>query len=277
MISNCGHDENNRYRGGKAGDQTGTEWRVINWYNRPWKCVLRHPNADVRAMIASMAKAAANNNLIGYDQSQRGTFWTNLADSNYDPAQITVACEADCSSGVAAIVKGAGYRLGIDALKKVSTACYTENLRAALKAAGFEVLTESKYLTSDAYLFAGDILLNDNAHVATNLTTGSKASGTSAPSKSINEVAKEVINGKWGNGSDRTNRLAAAGYDAKAVQNEVNRILKGNATTPSKSINEVAKEVINGKWGNGSDRTNRLAAAGYDAKAVQNEVNRILR
>ena len=277
MISNCGHDENGRYSGGKAGDQTGTEWRVINWYNRPWKCVLRHPNADVRAMIASMAKAAANNNLIGYDQSQRGTFWTNLADSNYDPAQITVACEADCSSGVAAIVKGAGYRLGIDALKKVSTACYTGNLRAALKTAGFEVLTERKYLTSDAYLFAGDILLNDNAHVATNLTTGSKASGTSAPSKSINEVAKEVINGKWGNGSDRTNRLAAAGYDAKAVQNEVNRILKGNATTPSKSINEVAKEVINGKWGNGSDRTNRLAAAGYDAKAVQNEVNRILR
>lgn len=37
------------------------------------------------------------------------------------------------------------------------------------------------------------------------------------------------------------------------------------------------QEVINGKWGNGSDRTNRLAAAGYDAKAVQNEVNRILR
>ena len=277
MISNCGHDENGRYSGGKAGDQTGTEWQVINWYSRPWKCVLRHPNAKVRAMIASMAKAAAVNNKIGYCQSHRGTFWTNLADSNFDPAQITVACETDCSSGVAAIVKGAGYRLGIDALKKVSTACYTGNLRAALKAAGFEVLTESKYLTSDAYLFAGDILLNDNAHVATNLTTGSKASGTSAPSKSINEVAKEVINGKWGNGSDRTNRLAAAGYDAKAVQNEVNRILKGNATAPSKSINEVAKEVINGKWGNGSDRTNRLAAAGYDAKAVQNEVNRILR
>ena len=180
MISNCGHDENNRYSGGKAGDQTGTEWRVINWYNRPWKCVLRHPNADVRAMIASMAKAAANNNLIGYDQSQRGTFWTNLADSNYDPAQITVACEADCSSGVAAIVKGAGYRLGIDALKKVSTACYTGNLRAALKAAGFEVLTDKKYLTSDAYLLEGDILLNDGAHVATNLTNGAKTSGGGA-------------------------------------------------------------------------------------------------
>lgn len=112
MISNCGHDENGRYSGGKAGDQTGTEWQVINWYSRPWKCVLRHPNAKVRAMIASMAKAAAVNNKIGYCQSHRGTFWTNLADSNFDPAQITVACEADCSSGVAAIVKGAGYRLG---------------------------------------------------------------------------------------------------------------------------------------------------------------------
>ena len=69
MISNCGHDENGRYSGGKAGDQTGTEWQVINWYSRPWKCVLRHPNAKVRAMIASMAKAAAVNNKIGYCQS----------------------------------------------------------------------------------------------------------------------------------------------------------------------------------------------------------------
>ena len=226
MISNCGHDENNRYRGGKAGDQTGTEWKVINWYNRPWKCVLRHPDAKVRKMIASMAKAAAVNNKIGYDQSERYTFWEHLKASNYDPAQITIACEADCSSGVAAIVKGAGYRLGNEKMKNVSIYLYTGNMRAGLKAAGFEVLTDSKYLTSDAYLLEGDILLNDNAHVATNLTTGSKASGTSAPSKSINEVAKEVINGKWGNGSDRTNRLTAAGYDAKVVQNEVNRILR---------------------------------------------------
>ena len=130
MISNCGHDENNRYSGGKAGDQTGTEWRVINWYNRPWKCVLRHPDAKVRKMIASMAKAAAVNNKIGYDQSERYTFWEHLKASNYDPAQITIACEADCSSGVAAIVKGAGYRLGNEKMKNVSIYLYTGNMRA---------------------------------------------------------------------------------------------------------------------------------------------------
>ena len=180
MISNCGHDERGKYSGGKAGDQTGTEWQVINWYKRPWKCVLRHPDAEVRKLIAQMAKAAAVNNMVGYCQSHRGTFWTNLADSNFDPAQITVQCEADCSSGVAAIVKGAGYRLNNQKLKSVSTSCYTGNLRAALKVAGFEVLTDSKYLTSDAYLLEGDILLNDGAHVATNLTDGAKTSSAAA-------------------------------------------------------------------------------------------------
>lgn len=178
MISNCGHDEKGRYSGGKAGDQTGTEWALINWYNRPWKCVLRHPDAKVRKMISDMAKAAAKNNLIGYDQNERYTFWEHLKASNYDPAKITIACEADCSSGVAAIAKGAGYRLGNASLQQVSIYLYTGNLRAGLKAAGFTVLTESKYLTSDAYLLEGDILLNDSCHTATNVTTGSKATSS---------------------------------------------------------------------------------------------------
>lgn len=188
MISNCGHDERNKYSGGVAGDQTGTEWQVVNWYNRPWKCVLRHPDANIRAMIASMARATAGNNHIGYDQSQRGSFWDALSKNNYDPAKITTNCEADCSSGVAAIVKATGYKAGINKLKDVSTACYTGNLRAELKAAGFEVLTESKYLTSDAYLLMGDIMLNDGAHTAINLTNGSKTSnsyGSSGDNKTV--------------------------------------------------------------------------------------------
>lgn len=176
-ISNCGHDERNKYSGGKAGDQTGGEWTIRSWYNRPWNCVLRHPDADVREMIADMAEAAAKNNFVGYDQLQRLTFWEHLKASNYDPAKITIACEADCSSGVAAIVKAVGYRLGIEKLKNVSIYIYTGNMKAAFKAAGFEVLTDKKYLTSDAYLLRGDIVLNESAHVATNLTNGSKSSG----------------------------------------------------------------------------------------------------
>lgn len=175
MISNCGSDERGKYSGGQAGDQTGNEWRIRTWHNRPWNCVLRHPNPNVRKMISQMAVAAANNNNIGYDQAQRLTFWTHLSASNYDPAKITVKCEADCSSGVAAICKGAGYRLNIQALKNISTSIYTGNQKAALRAAGFEVLTASKYLTSDAYLLEGDILLNESAHTAINVTNGSKS------------------------------------------------------------------------------------------------------
>ena len=93
--------------------------------------------------------------------------------------------------------------------------------------------------------------------------------------KSVDEIAREVIRGDWGNGSDRTKRLSAAGYDANAVQNRVNEILEGSST-PKKSIDEVAREVIRGEWGNGADRKNRLVSAGYNYDAVQNRVNEIL-
>lgn len=177
MLSNCGQNEYGKYAGGQKGDQNRKEWALIPWYNRPWKCVLRHPDAQVRQMISQMAIASAKNDNVGYDQPTRLTFWYNLADSNYDPAQITVKCSADCSSGVSAIVKAAGKRLGRAELFNVNSACTTSNLRKALQNAGFQVITENKYLTSDKYLLAGDILLNDGNHVAINVSAGTGAQG----------------------------------------------------------------------------------------------------
>lgn len=134
------------------------------------------------------------------------------------------------------------------------------------------------------------------------------------PKKSDEEIAEEVINGEWGNGDDRKNRLAAAGYNYDAIQGIVDARLTGksyneiakevingawgngedrrrrlsdagydydaiqsivNSMSSTKSINEIAKEVLNGAWGNGQDRVNRLTSAGYDYNAVQNEVNRL--
>ena len=96
--------------------------------------------------------------------------------------------------------------------------------------------------------------------------------------KSVDEVAKEVIAGKWGNGQDRFNKLAAAGYDGNAIQNRVNEILGAKTTTSNKKSNEViANEVIQGKWGNGTERKSRLQAAGYDYNAIQTIVNRKLK
>ena len=155
MISNCSGDENGKLHGGKAGDQTSREWRIRDWYNRPWTCILRHPDAKVRESIAVLGEKAAKNDNIGYDQYQRTTYWLALKKVNYDPSKITTACESDCSAGVCTNVKATGYLLDIDELKSIEIIS-THSMRSHFKAHGFTVLTESKYLKSDDYLLRGD-------------------------------------------------------------------------------------------------------------------------
>lgn len=55
------------------------------------------------------------------------------------------------------------------------------------------------------------------------------------------------------------------------------RICRSTARHPQKSVDELAHEVIAGKWGNGQDRRNRLTAEGYDYDAVQACVNALKR
>lgn len=96
----------------------------------------------------------------------------------------------------------------------------------------------------------------------------------SSNKKTVEQLAREVIGGLWGNGVDRAAALRAAGYDYDAVQAEVNRILKEGSD--KKSVGEIAVEVIRGKWGAGDERRTRLTAAGYDYSAVQAKVNEML-
>lgn len=49
--------------------------------------------------------------------------------------------------------------------------------------------------------------------------------------KTTDEIAQEVIDGKWGNGSDRVESLKAAGYDPEAVQKKVNELLNAKPKT----------------------------------------------
>lgn len=190
MISNCGHDERGKYSGGEAGDQTWTEWYIRSWYNNNWKCVIRFPE-NIREELALNAEKAAKNNLIGYDQNERLTYYNHLKASNWDASKITVACETDCSAGVSANIIAAGYNLGIDNLKKFNKSNTTSSLRTACKAVGATILTDPKYLTSDNYLLRGDLILKDGSHITTNLTNGSKASTTPTPS---NQNATPNIN-----------------------------------------------------------------------------------
>lgn len=63
-----------------------------------------------------------------------------------------------------------------------------------------------------------------------------------APEKTVEELAKEVLDGKWGNGEDRKKALTAAGYDYTAVQNKVNELVSdGNASDPGYTEYTVVK------------------------------------
>lgn len=170
MVVSCGHDENNKYRGGAAGDQTGTEYCKRAWYKPSygWDCVLRYPDSKVGVRLAEIAEEAAANNNIGYDQSQRLTFYNALR-ATWCPKDITTKVETDCSASTAACVIACGHQLGLIKLTQVSPSCWTGNLKSALKAAGFEVLNDKKYLTSETYLRKGDILLNEAHHVVINV------------------------------------------------------------------------------------------------------------
>lgn len=95
-------------------------------------------------------------------------------------------------------------------------------------------------------------------------------------SKSIDDVANEVIAGQWGNGEDRKTALANTGYDYSEVQNRVNQKLGVNAEPTVKSVDEIAREVIRGEWGNGADRKQRLSDVGYDYSVIQGRVNELL-
>ena len=99
------------------------------------------------------------------------------------------------------------------------------------------------------------------------------ATTPSAPSKSIDEVAQEVIAGAYGNGSDRMNALANAGYDANAVQARVNEIMAGGNDAQPVDIEALAQAVIAGQYGTGDDRRNALGS-NYDA--VQARVNELM-
>ena len=84
--------------------------------------------------------------------------------------------------------------------------------------------------------------------------------------KSIEELAREVIEGKYGNGEDRKNRL---GDRYSEVQARVNEIL---TLVPKSSVDilDLVKKTIRGDFGNGEDRKNAL---GDNYNEVQKQVN----
>lgn len=95
--------------------------------------------------------------------------------------------------------------------------------------------------------------------------------------KSVEVLANEVLQGRWGDGRIVRQRLKDAGHDASAVQTEVNsRLASGAPSAYSVDIREVAAQVIRGEWGADARVEKNLERAGYNVKDVTREVDKQL-
>ena len=86
---------------------------------------------------------------------------------------------------------------------------------------------------------------SSGSSTSTGTSTSKPSSGSSSSGKkTISQIAKEVINGEWGNGDTRKKKLEAAGYDYDAVQKEVNKQLGVSTSTGSTSKPSSKKKTV---------------------------------
>ena len=223
-IAHASIDENNRAKGGKAGDQTGKEVCIRSWYSKPWSVVMRFKDPEMRDKVARCMEKAAMNDHIGYDQNQRNSALAEARKYGYDVGQISVDVETDCSALVSLACMYAG--VPENRLYVQGNSATTRNLRARLESTGLvETFVTIDYCARSEKLVRGDILLSPGHHVA--VVTEGEHQVSKTATKTVAEIAKEVIAGKWGNGKTREERLTSAGYNYELVRMEVNRLIHG--------------------------------------------------
>lgn len=138
------------------------------------------------------AKVTAN--LGGSTSPIEGTLYRVQvgAYKNKANADAQLVCVKDSGFDTYMVQIGGLYKIQVGAYREKANA---DNMMAKLKVAGFDAFITTESDTSVSAL------------------------------KSMDEIAREVIRGDWGNGADRRNRLTAAGYDYASVQAKVNELL----------------------------------------------------
>lgn len=189
-LGSSSKDEKGQYRGGQAGDQTGAEVYIQNWYDGSWHSVIRPKSAALAEKIASACEKACNNNNIGYDQYERNSLYREALKVNLDLSKITTPCECDCSSLVSTCCIAAGLPESIFFAGNNMRTTYNL-IDACNKTGHFDVLTSSNYTRSKDYLKRGDILLS-TGHTVIVLSNGDKA-GQMVVTQTVTETYKVKI------------------------------------------------------------------------------------
>ena len=157
----------NGLSGNKAGDQSGKEVALGNWYGG-WTYVFRAKDPDTAKTMAETMKAACANNHIGYDMADRTTFYDRAKEVDWNVSAITTDCETTCVDLVAVCLNAAG----IEAPRGWSS---KEVYNTLMPTGMFECFTSPAYTSSPANLLPGDILCAPNKpHTAMMVESGNK-------------------------------------------------------------------------------------------------------
>ncbi|MBB3171815.1 endolysin-like domain-containing protein [Parvibacter caecicola] len=225
QIAQASIDERGKGRGGKAGNQSGTELNIRAAYDANWHTLVVWKDAARGIRCANAAKGAVGNRHIGYDMDERNTILPLAEAAGWDLAKITTDCECDCSSLASVCAIAAGAEKAV--MYAGGNLAYTGNLAERLEKTGLVTVHRGlTYAQMLAKATAGSIFVS-NAHtvIVVSGATAAAPPQVMLPGTALTQAVADVIAGKYGNGQERREKLKAAGFDPDEVQAAVNRAL----------------------------------------------------
>lgn len=256
-------------------------------------CVVGQLSAEIICACFPAGRDASCNYGIGKDGrislcvEEKNRSWCTSSNSN-DQRAITIECASDRTAPYA--MTDAVYA---SLIKLCTDICKRNGKKKLLwfadkdKSLNYNPKADEMVLTVHRW-FAnkscpGDWLYSRLGDLAAKVTAqlggSNSATGSGTSTSGFYRVRKSWNDAKSQKGAfkslDNAKRCAKAnpGY---FIFDENGKIV-GSDISSSKTIYELAREVIRGNWGNGTERKNRLTAAGYDYNAVQRKVNELLK
>lgn len=184
LVGSARIDERGKAVGGLAGDQTGKEVAIENYYTHSlgWVC-LRAKDKKIAEKLAAAMKAACSNGNIGYDQGQRNTLYNLASKVGFDPGKVKSKCETDCSALVRVCLAYAGVKVA-----DFNTSTEVKTIIATKK---FDKITNVK----EADLQTGDILVTKRKGHTVIVTQGATAAKeTKKPAATVSTGSGSKLN-----------------------------------------------------------------------------------
>ena len=216
---------------------------------------------------------------VGMYVEEKNRSWCSSSNEN-DQRAVTIECASDTTHPYAFkdVVYNKLIELCVDICKRngkmkllwLGDKTKTLNYNPA---ADEMVLTVHRWFANKSC--PGDWMYSRMGDLASKVTAKLGGSSASNPGTAGGNVLYRVQTGAFSNKANAdamAAKLKAAGFDTYITTKSGTAV----SSTAKKSVDELAREVIQGLWGNGQDRKNRLQAAGYDYNAVQKRVNELL-